>query len=477
MGVDLQIMRFDARRKQIATELMLRVLLLVIVLFSVSRIVAPVSIEIPSGSIEVSLRPGFPGGRLTVPLGPLGQISWRVTRAPIDVQANVSIDPAATSLPDADDLRLGRLRGKLLWSKVPWVLLFGIAAALLLTRAIGIRRTRAAVGGAGFALGAVAILTAVAVLTFNANAFNDPRYRGPVRDVPRILTLVKEIRRDFPGTRANIARAVEGLARLRRELLSGGPPPNDEPTRKLLVIGDLQSNPVGLIIAERLAVQFEVDGILNTGDVTERGTQLEGELFARFGTLGLPHVIAPGNHEDSDALGRMAQVPGVKILEGAAAVITLDGGAVIVGGEDPNARSIEADPGNDLAKVGIPVGCEAIARKASIEKMPIVLVHDRRLGECASDAAIAAGRPLLFIWGHSEKAAFAKHGSVVHLSPGTSGGGGIKTPNDKPYGFALLELDEATNQPVSVCLFAFEKPEELGDAACHVLDRGVAIPE
>lgn len=458
-------------RRHLAIELVVRSLLLLALLLAASRIVAPVSLDIRSGSLEVRVVPRLPGGKLIVPLGPLGQLSWNVDRAPVDIIANIQIDPNASSLPGADDIDLGDLRTRFLWSKLLWVMLFGIAGALLVVRSTSIKPSHAAAGGAIVATGVASFVVALGLLTFNDKALDDPRYKGPIRDVPRIMALIREIRRDYPGTRRNIARAVEGLARLRKELLSGGPSPQ-EPTTKLLVIGDLQSNPIGLILASRLARQFDVDGVLNTGDVTERGTTLEGALFAGFGSLGLPHVIAPGNHEDEDALSRMAKVPGVMILRDNADVESISG-IEVLGAEDPNAAVIGADPDNDLAREQIPIICDALRGAAARRTPDVLMVHDRRIGDCASRDAIDAQRPLIFIWGHSEKQAYKQYGSVIHLSPGTSGGGGIKTPNDKPYGFALVEFDQATLAPTSVCLFSFQKPEELGEASCHVIARTV----
>ncbi len=447
----------------------LRTVLLLGVLFAGSRLVAPVVLAIPSGELQIRVVPRLPGGRLIVPLGPLGKISWRVDRAPLDIEANLLIDAKATALPDADDIDLGRLRSEFLRTKLLWVLLFGMAAGLLAVQGTGVRRAVAAAGGAAAALGVVTFLAALTVLTFDENRLADPRYQGPVRDVPRIVQLIKEIRRDFPGAKRNIAEAVEGLARLRRELLAGEPR-SDEPTIRLLLVSDLHNNPVGLLIAERLVKEFAVAGVLDAGDFSERGTAIEGELFARFGSLGVPYVIAPGNHEDDAALQRVSQIPNVTVL-GEQKTATVEG-LTIAGAEDPNARVIDADPRNDRADRLVPELCESLRSRAA--GASIVLVHDPRIGECAAADAEAAVRSLVFAWGHLHKPVFQERGSVVSVSPGTSGAAGIKTSKDRPYGFALLEFDRATKLPLSVCLFAFDRPQELGDASCHVLPRAAA---
>ena len=113
--------------------------------------------------------------------------------------------------------------------------------------------------------------------------------------------------------------------------------------------------------------------------------------------------------------------------------------------------------------------CAHLVDRVTQTRANILLVHDAALGECAADAATAAGSPLLFVWGHSHRAAFQERGSVIGVSPGTSGAGGVKSDGGAPYGFALVELDAASKTAVSVCLFAFDAPGDLARADCRLI--------
>lgn len=445
-----------------------RGVLLAAVIFVASRIVAPVTLDLGESALQIRAVPRIPGGRSTVPLGPLGTVSFRTHTSPVDFEANLLIDPKAASLPDADDIDVRSWRREFALQKGGWLLAFGVLSGVLVTA--GSRRriiVAAAAGGVGAIVAGGAIGFA-AVATFDLDALDRPVYRGPVRDVPRIVQLAREIGRDFPGTRRNIARAVEGLSRLRADLLAGKTARPAGETIRLLFIADLQSNPIGLLIADRLAGEFDVAAIIDAGDVTERGTALEGEIFASFSSIDVPYVVVPGNHEDDAAIARLQQIPNVVVLTDRDDNTTV-AGVTIVGAEDPNARSIDVDPDNQIARTKKPVLCAHLIDRVAQTKAHILLVHDKAIGECAANAAQSTATPLLFAWGHAHRPGFEQRGSVISVSPGTSGAGGVKTDRGSPYGFAILELDADTKVATSVCLFAFEAPGELARADCRLI--------
>lgn len=439
------------------------------VIFVASRIVAPVTLDLGDSALQIRAVPRVPGGRSTVPLGPLGTVSFRTHQAPVDFEANLLIDPKAASLPDADDIDVRSWRREFALQKGGWLLVFGALAGLLVTPGSRRRMIVAGVAGGAGAVVVGGLIGVAAVATFDLDALDRPAYRGPVRDVPRIMQLAREIGRDFPGTKRNIARAVEGLSRLRADLLAGNTPRPAGETIRLLFVADLQSNPVGLVIAGRLADEFDVAAIIDAGDVTERGTALEGEIFASFSSIGVPYVVAPGNHEDDAAIARLQQIPNVTVLTDRADNTTV-AGVTIVGAEDPNARSIEVDPDNQVARTKKPVLCAHLVDRVAQTKAHILLVHDKAIGECAAQAAQSTSTPLLFAWGHAHRSAFEERGSVISVSPGTSGAGGVKTDRGSPYGFAVIELDAVTKATTSVCLFAFEAPSDLARADCRLID-------
>ena len=443
-----------------------RAVLLVGFALCAGRIFAPVSFPFSSGELVVRVTPNVPGGTVALDLGPFGELTWDTHTAPLDVRASFVIGQRPRELPDLADLR--DLRLAFLFRKLPWLAAAGLLGGLLVAGATGRRRQVIAGGiGAGTFMAAASIVVGATILTFDAEALKEPHYRGPIEDAPRVLEVLGEVSNDLAGARRNINKVAEGLLRLHSQITSQPTTPSG-PATKILVVSDVHNNPIGLLIARELAQRFGATVTLNAGDFTDRGTEPEAELFARFGDVTPRQIVVGGNHEDRVTLDRVRTMPGVTLLEAGRTDVAQLGTITIVGDTDPNAYGIASDPRNDLADVEIPARCEALAGRASAAAAKIVVVHDRRLGECAADAAKAAGRALVFVRGHDHKPLLAVDDGVLEISPGTSGANGIKTPVEAPYGFGMLEFDPATGELLSACLFAFDDPAHLRESSCRI---------
>ena len=431
------------------------------------RIFAPVAFPFSSGELVVRVTPNVPGGTVALELGPFGELTWETHTAPLDVRASFVIGQRPRELPDLADLR--DLRLAFLIRKLPWLAAAGLLAGLLVAGAAGRRRqlVAGAVGAVAF-IAAASIVVGATILTFDADALKEPHYRGPIEDAPRVLEVLGEVSNDLAGARRNINKVAEGLLRLHAQITSQPTAPPSGPTTKILIVSDVHNNPIGLLIARELAQRFGATVTLNAGDFTDRGTEPEAELFARFGDVTPRQIVVGGNHEDRVTLDRVRTLPGVTLLEAGRTDVVELGAITVIGDTDPNAYGIASDPRNDLADVEIPARCESLAQRASATGARIVVVHDRRLGICAADAARESERTLVFVRGHDHKPLLAVDGSVLEISAGTSGANGIKTPVEAPYGFGMLEFDPATGELLSACLFAFDDPAHLRESSCRI---------
>lgn len=463
MGYSLRAMRSPAF---FASRPVIRAALLVAFGLSASRIVAPVAFPFSSGELVVRVTPSIPGGRVTLDLGPFGALSWKTHRSPLDVRAAFVIGERPRDLPGLAEIR--DLRFAFLLRKLPWLALTGAFAGLMVVDATS-RRRRAVAAGSGALVFLVAgtALVGATVLTFDARALAEPRYRGPIEDAPRVLEVLREVSRDVAGARRNINKVAEGLLRLHAQITARPGAPSG-PTMRFLVISDVHNNPVGLLIAKEVADRFGARVTLNAGDLTDRGTEPEAELFARFGDVTPRQIVVGGNHEDRATLDRLKRIPGVTLLErGGTDLIDVDG-VTVLGDTDPNAYGIASDPLNALADAEIPARCEELRQRWIGTGAIVVMVHDRRQGVCAAEAARFASRPLVFVRGHDHKPLLAVDGTMLEISVGTSGANGIKTPKNAPYGFGLLEFDPTTHRLVSACLFAFDDPAHLRETTCRI---------
>jgi predicted phosphodiesterase len=435
--------------------------------FAAARIITPATFPIASGELTARMTPALPGGKVTLHLGPFGELSWNMHDGPVNIEASFLIGKDVAAPPSLATLE--NIYGAFALRKLGWLIVAGALMGALLVHGPRRRIARAASIGALVSVGVAILLGGVSFLTFDDRGLADVRYRGPIEDAPRVFALIKEVQRDWEGVKRNVDDLVAGLERIHSQITaSPGPEDGAGDAVRILVTSDLHNNPLGLVIARQLVRRFGVEGVLDAGDFTDRGTAGEAELFAEFAKLGVPYVIVAGNHEDVSALARAKRIPGVTILESRTADTAELAGLQILGDSDPNAYSVDSDPHNKRALEEIPPLCERLADRSQTVQPTIVLVHNPLLGECAAARAEEELMPLVYVTGHLHRPSYGVRGTVVAISPGTSGANGIKTARPAPYGFALLEFDRATHSIRSACLFAFDSPTALRQTECHL---------
>ena len=428
---------------------------------------APAVLDFEWGDLSLQMTPDLPGGAVLLDLGPVGELSWRVHSAPINLEASFLLESRISRLPEPSDL--ANLPLRFLVRKLPWLLITGALTGALVAGAWGRRPHLGAAIGAGSALAVVLLLIVGAALTFRPAGLEDPRYRGPVEDVPRVLQIVRTATQDFEDVQKNIARMVAGLQRIQAQIGTTPTAEASEDAVRILAISDIQNNPVGLLIGQELVRRFEVDGVIDAGDFTDQGTDLEGELFARFADMQVPYVIAAGNHEDEAALNKVSENPNITVLDGEAGRDAVEiAGLQILGDRDPMSDEVISDPDTEKSKREIPIRCERLAERFEEIRPSILIVHRKEMGDCAAERAVELRSPLVFIWGHSHKQAYEERPYLVSGSPGTSGANGVKTPKETPYGFSLLEFDRSSRLLASTCQFQFDGPSALRQASCHL---------
>ena len=286
---------------------------------------AAVDYRVPAGSVSFRVRPAWPGGHLILPLGPAGELSLRTHHTPVDVVMDYRLpSQTAALLGGASGDDVPRLEGgareafsRYLLGRVPWLLLVGAAAGLLVaghqTRR---RRLWGIAGGAAAAL----LLGGALVLASFATLDRSPavRYSGLASKVPSVLPLLRALSTggDQSDRLSRLQDFLDGLESVATQL-------TNEPRRtaragvvRLLLASDIHDNVFGARAAARLAAGGgePVDAVLLAGDVTDRGSAQEAQLFLRvFGPRPWPVLFVGGNHEDAPAL-RVFRRAGFHIL-------------------------------------------------------------------------------------------------------------------------------------------------------------------
>ena len=164
------------------------------------------------------------------------------------------------------------------------------------------------------------------------------------------------------------------------------------------MISDLHSNPVGIELIKSLISAFNIDMVIDTGDLSDFGTALEAKTAEAISNLNLPYIFIPGNHETPEMVAFLAQLPNVTVLKGATTEIQ---GIKILGIPDPFSPFPEVDTDDTARREQmIKSTVEAAEYIIKTEGSPDILaIHNPLIGKRIKHA------PPLIISGHTHKQA------------------------------------------------------------------------
>ena len=457
----------------------LRLALVAAVVIALAILLGAATYRVPGGAVTYRLAPAWPGGRLVMPLGPAGEFSLRTHRTPLDIVMTYSLPAETASLTgagsvvedlpglqrDARDAFVRYLAGR-----IPWLLLAGAAAGMLVAGSPGRRRRLlwGALAGAAVA-GVIAVsLSGVTLLTLDRSPAVE--YRGLARNVPRVLPLVRALGAGGPVDNLHgLQDFVDGLEAVAMQLTVAPQLPERRRVVRLLLVSDVHDNLFGIRAAARLAAGGgePVDGVLLAGDITDRGTRQEAELFLRaFADIRVTQVLVGGNHEAAPALAAFAR-GGVTVLDNAAAEV---GGVTVFGAADPLASSARVD--SEPAALAAASQRTAAGWSALDPPPEVLLVHDLRQAADTIVLAREAGETVVVAYGNDHVAGVRREGSVTLVDAGTAGASGYQAigsaspaaadpgepaPGSRHlYTFQLLDFSRSADpQPVGVTTLSY----------------------
>ena len=336
------------------------------------------------------------------------------------------------ALIDSGGEEVERLQGgalaafrRYLLSRIPWLLLLGAAAGVLVGGVVS--RRRLVWGATGGAAAAVLVGVAIALATY-ATIDRSPsvRYEGLAARVPELLPLISALSGggDQSDRLGRLQDFIDGLEAVATELATEPRRPARAEIVRLLLASDIHDNVFGARAAARLAAGggVPVDAVLLAGDVTDRGTSEEAELVLRaFGTLDSTVVFVGGNHEDEPAMQVFARAG---FLEMQDTVVSIEG-VTILGASDPVAHEPQVD--SDEAR--LVAAAAQLAETWRLREPPprVVLVHDLRQADDVVAAAKDLGAPLLLAYGNDHVAGVTTDDVVVFVDAGTAGASGYES--------------------------------------------------
>jgi predicted phosphodiesterase len=388
------------------------------------------SVEIPPlGSLHLDSHAG--PGHLTVRLDTLDEERAR---------ALVNSPDGLTSAGEdaADDVESGVLR---LGIRVLGV---GLLGALLLAALVYRSAREVAIAGT-LALVTLLGTGAVAAATFRPDAIQEPRYEGLLTNAPAVVGDARRIANRYDEYRAQLQHLVANVSRL-YSTISTLPvyEPSDDTTR-VLHISDLHLNPAAWSVVRTVVEQFDIDVVVDTGDINDWGSEPEAAYVASISLLEVPYLYIRGNHDSAVTAAAVAGQPNAVVLQNSTVTVA---GLTFGGIGDPRftpdkttADTAEKDAAA-LREVG---GLLAETIAAAPAPVDVALVHD------PATAPPLAGACRVVLAGHTHKREVRRLDAspdvpvvgdrTLLMVEGSTGGAGLRgLESDKPLPLALSVL-------------------------------------
>jgi predicted phosphodiesterase len=422
------------------------------------------SISHELGPTQIAMSAALGGGETTLRVPPLGTISASTHPAPLKLDLSFrtvdfeELGPLATTSAGRVELRaqmekdLARVvRRSALQLALGGALIAGVVTVLLWGR-----RWRYLVAGASGGLVGLIALMGVTGASYDMAAFEEPRYSGTLARAPVVIETLRERAGVLDELRGRYETATERLS----DLLVLVAQPDVDPrtdTTAILHVGDIHANPLGLEIAEQLADAFQVDAVVDSGDMGSN-TLDTGSLSSLTGPIDrtladtvddieAPYLYVRGNHDAPTLLNRLGAVDNVQILN---REVTEVSGLRILGWDDPTftTDSDVTQEDKDAARLA---EAPEVAALVEEEQPDMLIVHDERL------AGESYGSVPLVLAGHTHSRGLEEIEGTLILTVGTTGATGLKSltlETDRNYEAQVIYFREET--PVAVDYITFE---------------------
>nr|WP_204332368.1 metallophosphoesterase [Geodermatophilus sabuli] len=391
----------------------------------------------------VAFRPFGGGADLDIP--PLGALEVDAYDGPLRLEIQLSrVDEIRAQALAADPSRLDGVVDRVsadLRDAVERVALLTALAAVggaTLTSLLVLRRRRETVIALGLSTALVAGTGGLAAATWRPEALSQPTYTGLLVNANSLIGSAQDIVARFDAYRASLEDLVANVSTLYSTLSTLPPPGGRADSVALLHVSDLHLNPAGFDLVRQVAAQFEVDGVLDTGDITDWGSEPENRLISSIGTLDVPYVFIRGNHDSAVTAGLVASQPNATVLDDSAVTVA---GIEVVGTPDPRFTPDQGATGDveSLEETG-----EGLAE--FVDDLPdppsIALVHDPK------QAVPLDGVVPVVLAGHTHEREVTEldDGTLLMVQGSTGGAGlrGLQGEYPEPLTCTVLYLDPDT---------------------------------
>ncbi len=323
------------------------------------------SVDIPPlGSLHFDTHDG--PAHLTVALGSLDQAR---TQAMIDDPTQIS----RFSRTVADDVRDGIVR----------LGFAGAGAAVLGAMALSalvFRDVRRVAWAGGLALAVTAASLGIGGATVRLNAVEEPRYEGLLVHAPALVGDVRRIADEWERYARQLQDMVVNVTLLYTTVSDLPVFEPDAQLTRVLHVSDLHLNPNAWSVMQTVVEQYDIDLIIDTGDIVDWGTGGESAYLDGITRMRVPYVYVRGNHDSPGVTqAAVAERPNAVVLDNEVVTVA---GLTIAGIGDPrftpdqSTDPFDGDP--DLSRQRVVESGEQLAEtiRRQVRPVHVAAVHD-----------------------------------------------------------------------------------------------------
>ncbi len=315
----------------------------------------------------------------------------------------------------------------------------GIGGAALFSL-IALRRKREPLIAVGLSTVLLVGTAGLGAATWRPEALSQPTYTGLLVNANSLIGSAQDIVARYDAYRASLEDLVTNVSTLYSAVATLPDPSGAGTGVTLLHVSDIHLSPSGADLIQQVVTQFDVDGVLDTGDIVDWGSPAESQTFDWIGDLGVPYVYVRGNHDSAaTALAVQAQ-PNAVVLDDSSTTVA---GLEIVGAPDPRFTP-------DKDATGSPQSLEDAGQEladyiGSLDDPPaIAMVHDPK------EATPLDGQVDLVLAGHTHArdVSVMEDGTRLMVEGSTGGAGlrGLQGEEPTPLECTVLYVDPDTGE-------------------------------
>jgi predicted MPP superfamily phosphohydrolase len=406
-------------------------------------------ISAPIGPFDAQLafRPVGGGAQVAVP--PLGSLAVDVYDGPLRLEIQLQrVDQDRAQALAGDPVRLAGvvnevtddLRGAVVRLALTTTAL-ALGGAAVTSLVVFRRRWREPFLAAVITTGLLVTTAGIGAATWRPEALSQPTYTGLLVNANSLIGSAEDIAARFDAYRASLEDLVANVGTLYATLSALPAPGGTTDTVALLHVSDLHLNPAGFDLMAQVVDQFQVDGVLDTGDITDWGSSPENRLIASVGALGVPYVYIRGNHDSATTAGLIAVQPNATVLDDSSVTIA---GIEVVGTPDPRFTPDKSTGDDDAGEEVLTDSGQELAEFVETLDQPpaIAMVH------APGQAGPLDGVVPLVLAGHTHERKVSRldSGTLLLVEGSTGGAGlrGLEGEYPEPLTCTVLYLDPDT---------------------------------